>query len=119
MARFTDPSGSSLSGVVGFLLAMSKPIVTPAVRPSKNASEFSIYDKDRNFHAKYINFEIITNTMVAERFLSLKGFSLDTADSYMSNDIARYLKNVVYSLVDTSQTGTSKGSQAGLFKPVE
>jgi hypothetical protein len=57
--------------------------------------------------------------MVSERFLPLNGFSLDRSDAYMTNDIARYLKNVVYSLVDTSQTGTSKGSQAGLFKPIE
>lgn len=57
--------------------------------------------------------------MPSERFLFLRGFSLDTADSLMPPDMARYLKNVVYSVNDTSQTGTSKGSQAGLFKPIE
>jgi hypothetical protein len=57
--------------------------------------------------------------MPAQIFLPLKGFSLDTADSLMAPDMARYLKNVVYSVIDTSQTGTSKGSQSGLFKPIE
>lgn len=57
--------------------------------------------------------------MPSERYLPLRGFSLDTADSLMPPDMARYLKNVVYSVIDTSQTGTSKGSQSGTFKPIE
>lgn len=57
--------------------------------------------------------------MPTERYLPLKGFSLDTADTLMPPDVARYLKNVVYSVIDTSQTGSSKGSQSGSFKPLE
>ncbi len=57
--------------------------------------------------------------MPSERYLPLRGFSLDTADALMTPDIARYLKNVVYSVNDTSQTGTSKGSQSGSFKNME
>lgn len=57
--------------------------------------------------------------MPAERYIPLKGFSLDTADQYMPPDVARYLKNVVYSPVDASQTGGTKGASMGEFKTME
>lgn len=57
--------------------------------------------------------------MPSDRFIPLKGISLDLADELMPNDMARFLKNVVYSPVDTSQTGSAKGSAAGVFKPLE
>lgn len=56
---------------------------------------------------------------VSGRLIPLRGFNLDTADAYMPADMARYLKNVVYSPIDTSQTGTDKGAVAGMFKPIE
>lgn len=55
--------------------------------------------------------------MNQERYFPLKGFSLDTADAYLTPDLARYLKNVVYA--DTSQTGSAGGSKLGLFKTME
>lgn len=57
--------------------------------------------------------------MPLDRYLPIKGFNLDIGDNFMGNDIARYLKNVVYSLADTSQTGGGKGTQTGVFKPIE
>ncbi len=57
--------------------------------------------------------------MPADRYIMLKGINLDIADELMGNDMARFLKNVVYSPADTSQTGSAKGSAGGVFKPIE
>lgn len=57
--------------------------------------------------------------MPSERYSPLKGFNLDTADQYMTPDMARYLKNLVYSPVDTSQVGGAKAASKGEFKPME
>lgn len=57
--------------------------------------------------------------MPSERYLPLRGFNLDKASQYMTPDLARYLKNVVYSPVDSSQAGGEKGASMGEFKPIE
>lgn len=55
----------------------------------------------------------------SDRFFPLKGINLDIADAYMTNDMARFLKNVVYSPLDTSQVGGAKGASTGMFKTIE
>lgn len=57
--------------------------------------------------------------MPADRLLPLKGINLDVSDKYLPNDMARFLKNVVYAPIDTSQTGGEKGSATGMFKTME
>jgi hypothetical protein len=53
------------------------------------------------------------------KFTPYKGIQLDLAENLMPADMARYIKNLVYSFDDTSDASGNKGGQVGNWKPLQ
>lgn len=56
---------------------------------------------------------------VSEKIISYQGMKLDLHESLVQGNVARFIKNLVYEITDTSSATTSKGAQSGVFKPLE
>lgn len=57
--------------------------------------------------------------MPSVRILPYKGIDLDSALQYVKPQFARFLKNLVYVLNDSSQVGTNQPGTSGTYKPFE
>jgi hypothetical protein len=57
--------------------------------------------------------------MPGQRIIPYQGLDLDSSLLYLKPKFARFLKNLVYVLNDTSQVGTNQPGNSGVFKPFE
>lgn len=57
--------------------------------------------------------------MTGQKFIPLQGVNTDLSESLMPNNKARFIKNLVYSLDDAAIAAGDKGSQMGVFKPMQ
>jgi hypothetical protein len=56
---------------------------------------------------------------VGQKFLVVKGVDIDRHPSLMTPDVARFIKNLVYDVADTSTATDSNGSSTGSYKPLQ
>src|SRR5215469_16889323 len=57
--------------------------------------------------------------MATSRLLPYRGIDLDSSLYYMRPQLARFIKNLVYVITDSSQVANNKGGSSGIFKPFE
>lgn len=56
---------------------------------------------------------------LGQKLICLSGVNTDLANQKMQPTQARFLKNLYYELTDTAESGTNKGANTGVMKPVE
>lgn len=56
---------------------------------------------------------------MAERLVPYAGIDIDSAPQWVKPKFARYIKNLVYVLNDSSQVTNNQNGKAGMFKPFE
>lgn len=56
---------------------------------------------------------------VAEKIIVYQGINLDLHETLIQNNIARFIKNLVYEITDTSGDTVSKGAKTGVMKTME
>lgn len=56
---------------------------------------------------------------IGQKYIPYRGVNTDISNQLMQNDQARFIKNLVYSLDDAAIASDSKGSQTGVFKPLQ
>ena len=54
-----------------------------------------------------------------EKIIPLGGVNTDLHESLMPPNLATFIKNLVYEITDTADAGATKGSQTGVFKPLQ
>lgn len=54
-----------------------------------------------------------------EKIIPLSGVNTDLHESLMRPDLATFIKNLVYEIADTADAAAAKGSQTGVFKPLQ
>lgn len=57
--------------------------------------------------------------MPGSRFIPYKGLDLDSSQNWIKPQFARFIKNLVYVLNDSSQVGANQQGNTGVFKPYE
>src|SRR5882724_1054453 len=56
--------------------------------------------------------------MAGEKYIPQR-IEMDAHDTFVPANAARYIKNLIHSLDDTSLANAAKGGQTGVFKPLE
>lgn len=57
--------------------------------------------------------------MPSQRLIPYKGLDLDSSLLYFKSSFARFIKNLVYIINDSSQVGANQAGNSGVFKPYE